>query len=298
MSEHTTAPNRKRFTEIDASAFQHPLDRQATDQLKKLYGFDTLVAKFLELRYERLLYVVNIASSVRVGPKQFPRLYDMLLEGCLILDLPEPELYVSQQPQVNALTFGHTKPYIMLYTGLLDLMNDDEIRTIIAHELGHVKCGHVLYSTMANSIRDVIALAGQVTLGIGSLIGLGIEAALIDWRRRSELSADRAALLVMQDIRPCIATLTKLAGGTRQWAAQLDPDQFLEQARQYSYEIEQGVPERFYRALANIYQGNHPFAVERVKELDEWVNSTEYQDILDGSYTRGIKKIKITVQSS
>ncbi|MCC7449352.1 MAG: M48 family metallopeptidase [Anaerolineae bacterium] len=298
MSEQTTAPKRKRFTEIDATAFQHPLDRQATDQLKKLYGFDALVAKFLELRYERLLYVVNIASSVRVGRKQFPRLYDMLLEGCLILDVPEPELYVSQQPLVNALTFGHTKPYIMLYTGLLDLMSDDEIRTVIAHELGHVKCGHVLYSSMANSIRDVIALAGQMTLGIGSLLGMGIEAALIDWRRRSELSADRAALLVMQDTRPVISTLTKLAGGTRQWADQLDPDQFLEQARQYGVEIEQGIAERLYRALANIYQGNHPFAVERVKELDEWAASAEYGDILAGNYTRGVKKIKITVQSS
>jgi len=298
MSEQTTAPKRQRFTEIDATAFQHPLDRQATDQLKKLYGFDALVAKFLELRYERLLYVVNIASSVRVGPKQFPLLYDMLLEGCLILDVPEPELYVSQQPLVNALTFGHTKPYIMLYTGLLDLMGDDEIRTVIAHELGHVKCGHVLYSTMANSIRDVIALAGQMTLGIGSLLGMGIEAALIDWRRRSELSADRAALLVMQDARPVISTLTKLAGGTRQWADQLDPDQFLEQARQYSVEIEQGVAERLYRALANIYQGNHPFAVERVKELDEWAASAEYRDILAGNYVRGVKKIKIIVQSS
>ncbi len=299
MAENAATPKSGRtiLTAIDATAFQHPLDRQATDQLKKLVGFDTLVKKFLELRYERLLYVYNVASSVRVGPKQFPRLYEMLRESCAILDVPEPELYVSQNPMVNAFTFGHTSPYIVLYTGLLDLMNDEESMTVIAHEVGHVKCGHMLYSTMANSIRDIAAIIGELTLGIGSLIGLGIEVALINWRRCSELSADRAELLVMQNPKPCISLLAKLAGGSLRLAAELDPEQFLEQAKTYDGTLEKSVLDRMYRILADTYQGNHPFAVERAKELNLWAESSEYTDIIGGNYPRGVQRIQIKVQS-
>jgi Zn-dependent protease with chaperone function len=255
-----------------------------------------VVAKFLELRYERLLYIINAASSVRVGARQFPRLYGMLREGCAVLDVPEPEFYVSQNPMVNAFTSGYTNPYIILFTGSLELMTDDEIMTMIAHELGHIKCGHVLYYTMANSIRDVLAILGQITLGLGRIIASGVEITLMDWRRRSELSADRASLLVMQDLRPCVSMLTKSAGGTRRFADELDPDEFLAQARLYAEEQDRDVLDTIYRSMAELSQGNHPFAVERVKELDAWARSPEYAQILAGDYARGIKTVKVKVQ--
>src|SRR5215468_9158165 len=100
MAKQDSTPNaeRVRFEALDSSAFQHPLDREATRNLKRLVGFDLVAAKLMEFEYERGIYVYNIASNVRVGPKQFPRLYDMLSECCAILDLPEPELYVQQNP--------------------------------------------------------------------------------------------------------------------------------------------------------------------------------------------------------
>src|SRR5262249_2700567 len=113
MTNEATTPNRTRarFEALDATAFQHPADRQATENLKKLVGFDLFAAKFLEFGYERLLYVYNVASAVKVGPKQFKTLNEMLRESCYVLDLPEPEMYVVQTPVVNALTYGYTKPY-------------------------------------------------------------------------------------------------------------------------------------------------------------------------------------------
>jgi Zn-dependent protease with chaperone function len=284
-----------KFPDLDGSAFQHPLDREATDNLRMLAGFDRIVAKFSELRYERLLYYFNIANSVRVGPNQFPRLYDMLREGCAVLDVPEPEFYVSQQQQVNAFTFGHNKPFVVMFTRALELMTDDEVMAVVAHELGHIKCGHVLYYSMAAMIRDVLAILGQLTLGMGRLVSAGLEAALMDWRRRSELSADRAALLVMQDPRPVITMLTKLAGGTQRMGEQLDPDEFLKQAR--AFEDTGDMLDMVYRSLAEFFQGYHPFAVERVKAIDLWAGDQQYKDILAGSYARNPnKKIRIAVQ--
>lgn len=301
MTNEATTPNgnRIRFEAIDATAFQHPLDRQATENLKKLVGFDLLVAKFLEFGFERLWYVYNIASAVRVGPKQFPTIYGMLRESCAILDLPEPELYVIQAPMVNAFTNGHTKPYIMLYTGLLELLDEDEIMNVVAHELGHIKCGHVLYSTMANLLGSLTLQIDRATFGLGLPLYMAILAALVNWRRLSEYSADRAGLLVMQNPRPVITTLTKFAGGTHRFANELDPDEFLQQARIYTEEIDQqSFIDRLYRILAATdLVRTHPFTVERVKEIDVWANGPEYADIMTGNYPRGVRRVQIRVQA-
>ncbi len=298
MASTNTPPTAKRkiFTEIDPSVIQHPLDRMATEQLKKLRGFDWLVAKYIEFRYERLSYVLNNANNVRVSAKQMPSLHRMLCESCAVLDMPEPELYVSQVSTVNAYTSGHTKPYIVVCSGLLELMDDEEVMAVIAHELGHIKCGHVLYHTMASQIDSLVATVKDLLPGIGPLVGMGmdlaIRVALITWVRRSELSADRAALLVMQNPRPCVSMLAKLAGGTSRLASQLDSEEFLLQARAYAEEGNQGTSNRFYGLLANMYKGTHPFAVERAKYLNDWIDSPEYDQILAGNYPRIPRRIQ------
>ncbi len=289
MAERITFPN------LDVSAFQHPYDREATENLRRIIGFERVVAKFIELRYERLLYLFNVGSAVRVGERQYPRLYNMLREACAILDVPQPALYITRNPVANAFTFGHNKPYIMLFSGLVDFLSDDEVLAVIGHELGHIKCGHVLYNTMAALIRDVIALVSQFTLGVGRLVGASIEAGLMEWRRRSELSADRAALLVVQEPRVVLSLLAKLAGGSSRLLDELDVDSFVAQARAYQEGGEGDNLDNFYRVLADFSQGNHPFAVERARLLDEWARSDEYAAILRGEYAQTVKQVKIKV---
>ena len=284
MSEFASNKNnRVRLKGLTASAFQHPLDRQATDKLKKLKGFDWLVGKFVEYGIERIQYVIHIGSGIRVSPNQMAKHYSMLQECCNILDVPEPEMYIMQG-EVNAYTIGHNHPLIVIETGLLEVMNDDEVMAIIAHELGHIKCGHVLYTTMALGIKPLLEVVGKATLGIGQLVGAGIEAALLAWQRRSQLSSDRAALLALQDVEPCISGLMKLAGGTVRHVQDLDAKQFLMQARAYQEGMDQKMSDRFYRFMVN-FSGTHPFAVERARALDEWAESAEYKSILAGYYS-------------
>lgn len=288
MSDNALIPRPKRVSlkGIHASVFQHPLDRQATENLKKIKGFDWLVGKFIEYGFERVDYITHIGGGIRVGPRQMAKHYAMLRECCDILDVPEPELYVMQGG-VNAYTSGHNHPFIILETGLLELMDsDDEVMAVIAHELGHIKCGHVLYKTMARGIKPLIEMVGKATLGIGSIVGAGIESGLSAWNRRSELSADRASLLVMQDSHPCVTMLMKLAGGTARHVESLDAEQFLNQARAYKEGLDQTMSDRFYRFIANMGT-SHPFAVERARMLDEWVASPEYNSILAGHYSSG-----------
>src|SRR5579884_922797 len=224
---------RRRFPGLDPVVLQHPYDRAALGALQKVPGLDIVVRKFIELFPERVAYIQNVAQTVRASQAQCPQLYAQLREACAILDVPEPELYVAQNPIPNAATSGHDHPYIILTTGLLDLMNEDEIMAVIAHELGHIKSGHVLYKTMAAAISQLIQLVGDLTLGIGRLVGLSLEAALREWDRMAEFSADRAALLAVQNPQVLLSLMMKMAGGTLFQRNEMNVAEFLQQAELY-----------------------------------------------------------------
>src|SRR6266849_640149 len=224
----TAQPNaRRRFPGLDPAALQHPYDRAALSALQKIPGLDILIRKFIELYPERVAYIQNVAQTVRVSKLQCPQLYAQLREACAILDMSEPELYVLQTPTPNAWTSGHNHPYIIVTTGLLDLLSEDEVLAVIAHELGHIKSGHVLYRTMALGITLLLTIIGDMTLGIGRLVGRTLEASLLEWYRMSEFTGDRAGLLVVQDPQVMLSLMMKFAGGTLFQRSQLDAQEFL-----------------------------------------------------------------------
>ena len=256
---------------LDVERFRHPSDARATDTLKKIPGLDKAIAKVLEYGLERVYYVDNVASNLRVTAKMFPRLHRSLTWACKILDVPEPEMYVELNPVPNAYTYGHTKPFVTVTSGLVDLMSDEELFFVIGHEVGHIKAGHVLYGTMARNIAAVIALLGQLTLGIGSLLGQGLVLALYEWFRCAELTSDRAALLCVQDLEPARDTFMKLAGGTARLAAEMDREEFLRQVREYE-DVDRSTLDRAYNLLLTV-ERTHPFAMQRAKELDRWFAS-------------------------
>jgi Zn-dependent protease with chaperone function len=262
---------------LDAAEFQHASDVVATDALRKVPGLEKVMSKILEYGLERLYYVDNVASNLRVTPAMFGRLHRSLTWACKILDVPEPELYVTLDPVPNAFTYGHTRPFITLTSGLIDLMSDEELFFIIGHEVGHIKAGHVLYGTIARNIAAVVDLIGQATLGIGALLGQGLVYALLEWFRCAELTADRAALLCVQDIDPAQSTFMKLAGGTTRLAAEMDRNEFLRQIRAYE-DIDRSTLNRAYKILLTVGR-THPFAIQRAKELDLW-HGVEYPEIM------------------
>jgi Zn-dependent protease with chaperone function len=265
------------LTGLSVEEFRHPSDQKATDALKKIPGIDRLFAKILEVGLERVFYVDNVASNLRVTPKMFPRLHRSLTWACKILDVPEPELYVTVDPIPNAWTYGHTKPFISITSGLIDMLSDEELFFVIGHEVGHIKAGHVLYGTMARNIAAVVSLIGEMTLGVGALLARGLVIALLEWYRCAELTSDRAALLCVQDLEPARDTFMKLAGGTTRVAAEMDRDEFLRQIREYE-EVDRTTLDRAYKVLLTLTR-THPFAMQRAKELDTWFNAG-YADIM------------------
>ncbi len=277
-----TVPERSRvrLPDISSRAYEHPADRSALVALRKLTGFDAILRNIAGLFGDRSLRLLFLASSVRASEQQFPHLYQMMLDGAYVLDLPRvPELFITQDPMVNAMAIGTDKPFIVMTTGLVDLMDEDEARFVVGHELGHVLSGHSVYRTM---LYALIALAARFAIVPIAWIGLkAVIWGLEEWYRKSELSCDRAGLLACQDIPAARRALMKTAGGPQ--LAELSHDAFLEQAREYD-----AVPD-VRESLIKLMQmqgQTHPFAVVRFAELDRWATEGEYSDILAGNYPR------------
>ena len=265
------------YPELERQAFMHPWDIKATAALHRVPGFDRVIAKVMEYGLERVLFLQNIADNVRVTDKMFPRLYRYLQWSCKVLAVPEPEFYVSLDPIPNAYTYGHTRPFIVMTTGLIELLGEEEQFFAVAHEVGHIKCEHVLYTAVAMNIATLVEILGQATLGLGSLLGKGLELPLYDWQRKSELSADRAALLCVQDKSVAIRSFMKLAGGANKLFHEMDQDEFMRQIRSYEDADESNL-NKLYKFLITAFR-THPFPIMRAKHLDEWITSGEYAQI-------------------
>ncbi len=273
----TTKRKLRTFPGIRADQFQHPSDTKATDALKAIPGIDKAISKILEYGLERLAYLDNTASNVRVGEKMFGNMYQSLKWACRILDMEEPELYVTLNPTPNAYTYGHTKPFIVMTSGLVDLLSPEERFFVIAHELGHIKADHVLYTIVAHNIAEIMRLVGQATFGIGSLLGQSLVYALLEWHRKAELTADRAGLLCVQNIETPINSFMKLAGGASTLFKEMDKDEFLKQIRSYE-DADRSNLNKAYKILLTA-ERTHPYAILRAKELDEW-HGGPYQELL------------------
>jgi len=269
LSKSTKKRKLHKLPGLTAEEFQHPDDIKATEVLKKIPGIDSVIAKAMEYGFERVFYLDNIASNVRVTEKMFGRLHRHLQWGCKILDMEEPELYVKVDPVPNAFTYGHTRPFITMTSGLVDMLDEEERLFVIAHELGHIKAGHVLYGMMARNISAILAVVGQATFGIGALLGQGLSYALLEWYRNAELTADRAGLLCLQDKDPPLRTFMKLAGGASSLYEDMDKEEFLRQARDYE-DADRSQLNRAYKLLLTAVR-THPYAIHRAKEVITWL---------------------------
>ncbi|MDX2096496.1 MAG: M48 family metallopeptidase [Leptolyngbyaceae cyanobacterium bins.59] len=276
---------------ISSEAFRHPLDRQAEQALRAVPGFDMVARKFMEFIYERPRYVYLMGNSIEVGPRQYSTLYQMFRECVRDLDItPEPTLFVSQAPLVNAYALGQEKPCVVLNTALLDLLGEAELRSVLAHELGHVKCGHTTLTQMATWAITLIMGLSSATFGLSGLITTGLILSFYEWLRKAELSADRASLLVMDDITPILHSMMKMAGGSNRYENEISMDEFVRQSERYQ-QLDQDGLNQVYKFLLynNVTQGvflTHPFTVERVTFVKEWAASDEYRQIRNGNYPR------------
>lgn len=268
------------YEQISPRAYEHPADRAATTALHAIPLLDKVIKRLTDLGHERRLRQIVLGNAVRLGDDQLPAVWGSYRSCLATLDLASvPELYVMNDPSVNAMTIGAKSPIVLVNSALLASYEEGETQTVLAHEVGHVLSEHFYYTTALILLSQFI----NGTLPRNLLLGLpakGMYLALLEWSRAAELSADRAAAIVRSDpLEPCRAIM-RLAGGP---VSGLNFEAFLRQATSYDDEDDLfSRRARFWREM-NL---THPIAVRRVKELVAWVQTGEFDRIRSGHYAR------------
>lgn len=272
------------LTGISSRAWEHPADRGALVALRELKGFDEILRRFSGFFNERVFRMKYLGSAIRANGWQFSHIHQLYLEAAAALDFGEPsklpELYIAQTPEVNAAAWGMDKPFIVVNSATVELLDDDELRFVLGHELGHVRSGHAVYHTLLVMLIEIGR--GLNWLPLGALALRGIIAALMEWYRKAELSADRAGLLAGQDPAAALRVHMKFAGGGD--LSDIDTAAFLEQANEY--DRANGDLRDSLIKLLLLERATHPMPVARAAELRHWVDTGEYRRILGGEYPR------------
>jgi Zn-dependent protease with chaperone function len=268
------------YERISPKAYEHPADRAATSALHSVPLLDMVVKRLTDLGHERRLRQIVMGNAIRLGPGQVPEVYGSYVRCGRILDLDEtPNLYIINNADINAMTIGAKTPIVIVNSSLLRSLDAKEVETVLGHELAHVLSEHYYYTTALVLLSQFL----QGALPRSLLLGLPVRAmylALLEWARAAELSADRAAALVMADpLQPCRVLMT-MAGGS---VPGMSFDAFLQQAADYDSEDDLFSRHTRFWSELNL---THPVAVRRVKELMEWVQTGAYDRIRDGDYPR------------
>src|SRR6478672_7483985 len=254
-------PNRVPLVQISSRSWEHPADRAALNTLRAIPGFDEIVRKVAGFFGERGIRQLFLGDSVKVTAGE------------------RPERYVTQTPIANAMAVGFDKPFVIVHSGMLEVLTEEELRTVLGHELGHIMSGHTTYSTIAY-ILLYFGLSNLPFLAAAAI--LPFQLALLEWQRKSEFSSDRAGLLVAQDLNISMSTEMKLAGG-REYGDELRVEEFIRQAEQYETG---GNAWDTVLKIMNTVMRTHPMHTVRAAELLRWHRSGEYDQILAGNYVR------------
>jgi Zn-dependent protease with chaperone function len=278
--EHVPARRRVTLTGISSRAWEHPADRGALTALRELRGFDEVLKALSSLWAERAFRLEYLGGAIRVDHRQYPRVHRLFAEAGATLDLAElPELYVQYDRTLNGMCIGMAKPFIVINSGALELLDDEELRNLLGHEIGHLMSGHAVYRTMLMILTNwAVALAW---LPLGSLALRAIVTALREWWRKAELSSDRAGLLAGQDPAAALRLHMKIAGGGD--LSEVDTAAFLEQAAEFERtgDLRDGLIK-----IGMVLGRTHPLPVARAAALRQWIDSGDYGRVLGGDYPR------------
>lgn len=255
---------------MDIPEFIHPEDAAALKALQSIPALSSVVKAFMNIGAEQLQTGLNLATKVKLSPEQLPHLYNLLPPICKQLEIKEPDFFLEMSPIPNAYAFGDTQTAITITSGLVELMTEDELRAVVAHECGHIACHHMLYQTIANILANASGFFEMM-----ASLAAPVKYTLFYWQRKSELSCDRVAAYITSP-KITASMLARLAGGPKSITADLDLVGLAAQADAYDALCKQDFWNQTLQTYAVLDQ-DHPFTNVRIREMLLWVASDQYQ---------------------
>ena len=154
----------------------------------------------LGLIYIKLIQAQELGNSIRVYENQFPEIFEIFKKQAIGLEIEKANIYIKQDPYLNAFTIGFGTCTIILNSALVEQLTLKELSFVIGHELGHFKTGHTKITTFINPL-------GQGNIFSNFVFGF--------WQRKAEYTCDRCGLLLTKDIDSAISTIIKLSLGEK-----------------------------------------------------------------------------------
>ncbi|WP_281164431.1 M48 family metalloprotease [Liquorilactobacillus sicerae] len=113
--------------------------------------------------------VLKMTKAQSVTEEQYPQLYHIVQDMALVAHIPMPKVYVIDDPCPNAFATGtsYQKAAVAVTTGLLQLMNREELEGVIGHEVSHIRNYDIRVSTIAVALTALVMLIGTLLVGIG-----------------------------------------------------------------------------------------------------------------------------------
>jgi len=259
---------------VASSEFIHPADAAALENLRAIPLFNTCLSAFLKLGLERYVHGVFLSKNIRLSERQLPDIYKHLPPICELFGIRVPDLYLEMSPYPDAYTIGEENVSICLTSGLLEIMDEEELHAVIAHECGHIACQHMLYHTL---VQFLLFTGANLFMPL-EIVAEPVKMALRYWNRRCELSADRAGAVAVGSSKPIVSTMIRLAGGPRSITDAVNLDVYLEQAEAY----EKLSDSKWDKALQSVAVQftDHPFLAVRTREIREWGATDQFQRLV------------------
>ena len=198
-----------------------------------------------------------LRQGIPVSKDRTPALY-ALANDCQQRLSPGPlKIFVVPGRSLNAYTFGFSNPKgLVIYSPVIKIMDEDELRFILGHEMGHVALGHTWLNTLLGGMAGVPTPFGAAVL---------ITLAFRWWNRACEFSADRAGLLACSKPRKAVSALIKLVAGDVQSTSEM------ERALQIIDQEDDSPMNVLLESLST-----HPTAIRRIEQLQRYAASPEY----------------------
>ncbi len=261
--------------------YEHPYDQKALDALQATRGIDTVVRKFHEYGIEKIFTIQITGSNISVSPASFPGVYAIFEKALEILNLTSaPDVYIYRSDdELQGFTTGVEHPIISLSHGSIESFDEEELLFVIGREIGHIKSKHVLYYEIGAVLPLLSDIFAGATLGLSSLISMGLQIALLNWKRMAEYTADRAGLLACQSIDAATSALSKIAGLPNTHYDQFNTEHFVRQAKSYQG-FEAGGYNKAIKYISLMFGDQH-WTIDRTNELYKWIDSGDYQRVLE-----------------
>lgn len=284
--------NLKTKAPINAENYIHKDDKAALETLKKIPLLSKLCKKIISVLGETQRKIFDMSSKVHITEEQLPKIYKMVESICKKIGIEMPDLYLELDRLPNAYVYGWEKFTLVITSGLIECLEEDEIYAVLAHECGHIACEHGLYYTVASivfgtgsiglneagKLLSTTGIIGTVVGGIVSLVDNALELALYHWNRCSELSADRIAAICCGGVEPVVNVMMRLAGGTTHIDSEINKDLFAAQAEEYKRLTSEN---KINKALEFFITKNytHPLLAVRAYELQQFANSEKIENL-------------------